>query len=108
MAGIPHLRPTETSHQLIVKGRPFLVLGGELQNSSMTSSAYMSSKWQELVDMNVNTVLGCVTWEDIEPEEGRFDFTEFDRCVYDARRHGLHIVILWFGSFKNGWCFFAF
>ncbi|RFU24064.1 hypothetical protein B7463_g12274, partial [Scytalidium lignicola] len=99
---IPHLEKVEKSKQLIVNGKPFLMLGAELQNSSMTSAAYMDTVWQKLVDTHINTVLGCVTWEDIEPEEGKFDFSELDKIVEGARAHGLHLVLLWFGSFKNG------
>jgi beta-galactosidase GanA len=99
---IPRLEKTANSQQLIVNGKPFLILGAELQNSSMTSAAYMDTVWQKLVDTNINTVLGCVTWEDIEPTEGHFDFTELDQVILGARKHGLHLVLLWFGSFKNG------
>ncbi|KXJ97644.1 glycoside hydrolase superfamily [Microdochium bolleyi] len=99
---IPHLVTTDAGKQLIVKGSPFLILGGELQNSSLTDPEYMNTVWQKLVDTNVNTVLGCVTWEQIEPEEGKFCFEVLDQVVQDARRHGLHLVLLWFGSFKNG------
>lgn len=62
----------------------------------------MGTIWKKLVDAHINTVLGCVTWEDIEPVEGKFDFTELDKVVDGARAHGLHLVLLWFGSFKNG------
>ncbi|KAN0095976.1 glycoside hydrolase family 35 protein [Hyaloscypha variabilis] len=99
---IPHLEKTANSQQLIVNGKPFLILGAELQNSSMTSAAYMDTVWQKLVDTNINTVLGCVTWEDIEATEGHFDFSELDKVILGARKHGLHLVLLWFGSFKNG------
>jgi GH35 family endo-1,4-beta-xylanase len=99
---IPHLANIDKSQQLIVNGIPFLMLGAELQNSSMTSADYMDKVWQKLVDTNINTVLGCVTWEDIEPVEEKFDFSELDRVVEGARRHDLHLVLLWFGSFKNG------
>ncbi|KAJ5492579.1 hypothetical protein N7539_001325 [Penicillium diatomitis] len=99
--GVPHLRRVGTTQQLVVKGRPFLALAAELQNSSMTSAEYMESVWPELVATNINTVLGCVTWEDIEPVEDKFDFTELDRIVLRARDFGLHLVLLWFGSFKN-------
>ncbi|CZR65072.1 probable beta-galactosidase [Phialocephala subalpina] len=99
---IPHLPKTETSQQLIVDGKPFLMLGGELQNSSMTSAAFMETVWAWLVDTNVNTVLGCVTWEQIEAVEGTFCFDELDKVIQGARRHGLRLVLLWFGSFKNG------
>ena len=62
----------------------------------------MKNVWPVLKDSNVNTVLANVTWEDIEPEEGTFDFTRLDQGILDARRHGLHLVLLWFGAFKNG------
>ncbi|KAH6717983.1 glycoside hydrolase superfamily [Leptodontidium sp. 2 PMI_412] len=99
---IPHLEKIEKSQQLIVNGKPFLMLGAELQNSSMTSAAYMNTVWKKLVGMNINTVLGCVTWEDIEPVEGKFDFSELDGVIEGARANNLHLVLLWFGSFKNG------
>ncbi|KAJ5684268.1 uncharacterized protein N7477_000613 [Penicillium maclennaniae] len=99
---IPHLRKVADTQQLVVNGKPFLSLAAELQNSSMTSAEYMEPIWQKLVDTNINTVLGCVTWENIEPVEDQFDFTELEKVILDARRHGLHLVLLWFGSFKNG------
>lgn len=68
----------------------------------MTSAEFMDPAWQKFVDTNVNTVLGCVTWEDIEPVEDQFHFAELDKVILDARKHGLHLVLLWFGSFKNG------
>ncbi|KAJ5326844.1 hypothetical protein MYU51_001575 [Penicillium brevicompactum] len=99
---IPHLRKTDTGQQLVVNGQPFLSLAAELQNSSLTSAEYMDTAWQKLVDTNINTVLGCVTWEDIEPVEDQFNFSELDKVILGARKHGLHLVLLWFGSFKNG------
>lgn len=99
---IPFIKKTTAAPQLIVDGRPFLMLGGELQNSSMTSARYMESVWQNLNDTGLNTVLGCVTWEDIEPREGEFDFSELEAVILGAKAHGLRLVLLWFGSFKNG------
>jgi Domain of unknown function (DUF5597)/Beta-galactosidase len=98
---IPHLRKTRTSYQLIVKDKPFLMLAGELHNSSLSDPTYMSGVWPNMKAMNVNTLLGAVTWEMIEPEEGRFDFLALDQVILDARSHGMHLVLLWFGSFKN-------
>lgn len=99
---IPHLVETEWSKQLVVKGKPLLMRAGELQNSSLTCPHYMNTVWQNMVDMNLNTLLGCATWEMIEPEEGKFDFSILDEVILGARKHGLHLVLLWFGSFKNG------
>ncbi|RSL91450.1 hypothetical protein CDV31_015467 [Fusarium ambrosium] len=99
---IPYLRATPDSAQLIVKGQPFLMLPLELHNSSLSSEEYMETVWDNLKDYNFNTVLGSVTWEMIEPEEGKFNFEELDTAILAARRRGLHLVVLWFGSYKNG------
>lgn len=99
---LPHLVDTGHSKQLVVDGKPFLMLPGELQNSSFSSSEYMDTVWQDIVDANFNTVLGAVAWEDIEPSEGQFYFDELDKVIAGARRHNLRVIILWFGSFKNG------
>ena len=101
-ANIPHLRSIDGSKQLIVGGEPFLVLGAELQNSSLTSASFMQSVWPKLTAANINTALGCATWEQIEPEEGKFDFVELDQALHDACVHGVKLILLWFGSFKNG------
>lgn len=77
------------------------MLAGELHNSSLSSAKYMSTVYPALAHMNLNTVLGAVTWETIEPTEGSFTFAELDACILGARAHGLHLVLLWFGSFKN-------
>ncbi|KAM5356880.1 hypothetical protein ACJ41O_003526 [Fusarium nematophilum] len=99
---LPCLKKVGGRWQLQVDGKPWLILGGELQNSSMSSALYMQTVWDNLRKMGINTVLGPVAWEDIEPEEGRFDFTELDAVLRDARSHGLRLILLWFGSFKNG------
>lgn len=99
---IPHLNETSLSRQLHVNGQPFLMRAAELQNSSLSSAEYMMTVWQKLVDTHINTVLGSVTWEMIEPREGEFDFVELDQIILDARKFGLKLVLLWFGSFKNG------
>ena len=99
---LPHLTSTEYSKHLIVNGKPFLMRAAELQNSAMTSGEFMDGVWQNMVDTNINTILGCVTWEMVERTEGVFDFTELDRAISGARKHGIHLVLLWFGSFKNG------
>ncbi|KAK9454618.1 beta-galactosidase [Dipodascopsis uninucleata] len=95
------------NRQLYVNDAPFLIRGGELQNSSMSSAEYMRTRWEKLKSFNLNTVLGPVTWDQVEPEEGHFDFSELTQCIYDARSHGLKLVLLWFGAFKNGMSSYA-
>lgn len=77
------------------------MLAGELHNSSLSSAKYMSTVYPTMEDLNLNTLLGSVSWEMIEPVEGKFDFTELDACIVGARQHQMHLVLLWFGSFKN-------
>ncbi|KAJ6437397.1 glycosyl hydrolases family [Purpureocillium lavendulum] len=43
-----------------------------------------------------------ITWENIEPAEGEFHFEQLDKVIEGARKHNLHLILLWFGSFKNG------
>lgn len=99
---IPHLRKQGSATQLIVDARPFLVIGGELHNSSSSNIEYMKPIWKRMVDLNFNTVLAPVSWELIEPEEGRFDFVVVDGLIQEARRHNLRLIFLWFASWKNG------
>ena len=77
------------------------MLSAELHNSSLCSPAYMSTVYPEMRNMHLNTLLGAVTWEMIEPEEGKFNFDELDKVILGAREHDMHLVLLWFGSFKN-------
>jgi beta-galactosidase GanA len=89
-------------HELIIDDTPFLLRAAELNNSSFSSSEYMEGVWPKLLGDNINTVLGSVGWEQIEPEEGVFEFEEVDKVLEGARRNGLKVVILWFGAYKNG------
>ena len=98
----PHLEKRGNVTQLIVKDKPWLALAGELGNSTSSSRAYLAPYWQQLKDAGVNTVLAVVSWEQTEPEEGKFDFTVVDNLLADARAHDMKLMILWFGSWKNG------
>lgn len=98
----PYIKSNDSNHQLIVKGKPFSILGAELQNSSASCPEYMSTVWPKLKSFNINTVLANVSWENIEPQEGHFDFSILDNLIAGAREHDLHLILLWFGAFKNG------
>ena len=100
-AGLPRLARHGTAIQLMVRGRPFLILGGELGNSTASDPKALAGVWPKLRAMRLNTVLAPVYWEFLEPAEGRFDFTIADRVIAGARGAGLHVVFLWFGSWKN-------
>lgn len=104
---IPHLEKRGNATQLIVDGKPFLVLGGELHNSSSSNSTYLNALWQPIKKMNLNTVLAAVSWELTEPKEGVFDFSLVDAMLKGARENQLKLILLWFGSWKNGLSHYA-
>jgi beta-galactosidase GanA len=103
----PHLRKQGSATQLIVDDQPFLLLGGELHNSSASSLAYLNTLWPTLKAAELNTVLAPVEWDQIEPVEGRFDFTVLDGLLKQARAHNTRLVLLWFGAWKNSMSTYA-
>jgi beta-galactosidase GanA len=84
-----------------VDGRPFLILGGELGNSSAGTTAEAVRVLPRLARAHINTVLMPVAWDRLEPSEGKFDFSILDHWIEQARAQHLHLVLLWFGSWKN-------
>jgi beta-galactosidase GanA len=100
-AGPPRLVKLNGTQHLLVHDRQFLILGGELGNSSASSAEYLKPHWPRLKAMHLNTVLAPVYWELIERVEGKFDWSSVDALLRDARAHDLKLVILWFGAWKN-------
>ncbi|KAK1985949.1 glycoside hydrolase superfamily, partial [Colletotrichum cereale] len=100
----PFIYKTGSSSHLVVDGKPFLILGGEITPSPTTSAVYMASNniWQKVKATGANTVFIAVTWEVWEPVEGQFDQAWFDQILGQAREAGLRVVIQWFGSLKGG------
>lgn len=96
----PRLVTRDGRHALLVDGKPFLILGAQAHNSSNYPAA-LKPVWDAARDARANTVLMPVAWEQIEPEEGRFDFSFVDTLVREARQQGKHLVLLWFGTWKN-------
>ena len=98
---LPHFQRNGEATQLMVDGAPWLALAGELHNSSPSSPAYMAPIWDKLARNHVRTVIGAASWELVEPEEGRFDFTTVDDQIRQAHAHGIRLVLIWFGAYKN-------
>lgn len=101
LADPPRLEKKGDATQLIVNGEPHLLIAGELSNSAASSAIYMAPHWARLKAMHLNTVLAPVSWELIEPQEGRFDWSSVDAMLKAARANDLKLVILWFGAWKN-------
>ena len=97
----PHFETKEGRHALFVDGAPYLILGAQINNSSSWADT-LPQVWPALTDLHANTVEAPVYWERLEPKEGQFEFADVDLLVKGAREHGLRLVLLWFGTWKNG------
>jgi beta-galactosidase GanA len=104
---LPHFRAQNGTQQFVVRGKPFLILGGELGNSSAGTAAQADFILPDMARMHLNTVLMPVAWEQTEPSEGHFDFGVLDHWIDVAREQNLHLVVLWFGSWKNAFSEYA-
>lgn len=98
---LPTIQRSPDQQRLVVDGKPYLILGGELGNSSSGTAAQADTVLPRLAKLHVNTALIPVTWQQIEPTEGKFNFDVLDHWIDVARQQHLHLVLLWFGSWKN-------
>lgn len=98
---IPHLFKSGNVTQLYVDQKPFLAIGGELGNSNASDLSILDAALARCRRMHLNTIMLPVYWDLIEPEEGKLDFSLVRGAIDLARRHGLRLVYLWFGTWKN-------
>jgi hypothetical protein len=98
---IPHFVRENGRYALMVDDAPFLVLGAQVNNSSGWPTV-LPKVWPALEFLHANTVEIPVYWEQFEPEEGVFDPSSVDALLSQARVHGMRLVLLWFGTWKNG------
>ena len=99
---LPEIRQYNGADTLFVRNEPYIILAGEIHNSSASSLEFMEKNvWPNLEDLNMNTVLLPIYWEQIEMVEGVFDYSLLDGIIHQARRYQKHLVLLWFGLWKN-------
>ena len=99
-APIPRLVQKDGRYALMVDGKPFTVLGVQAHNSSNYPAA-LPKVWEAVRDAHANTLEIPVAWEQVEPAEGKFDFSWVDTLLAQARRNKVRLVLLWFGTWKN-------
>lgn len=97
----PHLKKQGTATQLIVDGKPMLILGGELGNSTSSDLKYLSGVWPTIKAAGLNTVIGTLEWDMIEPREGEYDFSSIDGMIKQAEANNVKLIVLWLAAWKN-------
>ena len=97
----PRLVREDGRFQLLVDGKPFLMLGAQVHNSSAWPK-HLDTVWPQLEQLGANTLEAPIYWQDVEPREGVFDFGRMDALLEGARAHGKRLALLWFGTWKNG------
>jgi len=98
---IPSIVQQNGRYALMVDGAPFLVLGAQANNSS-DWPATLQKVWPAIEYLHANTLEIPIYWEQFEPRQGQFDFAQIDSVLAQARAHRVHLVLLWFGTWKNG------
>jgi beta-galactosidase GanA len=97
---LPRIVGRDGRYALMVDGAPYLMLGAQMNNSSAWPSA-LPKVWPVIDALDANTLEVPIAWEQIEPHEGQFDFSFLDQLLPQARAHHVHLVLLWFGTWKN-------
>jgi hypothetical protein len=98
---LPHVINENGHHALIVDGAPYLILGAQCHNSSAWPGL-LPKVWPAIDALHANTLEIPVYWEQFEPESGKFDTSIVDLIVTEAREHHVRLILLWFGTWKNG------
>jgi len=99
---IPHLDKRDGMTKLIVDGRPFICVAGEVRNTSSSDYETMKQTIARLAAANLNTILTVVSWDLVEPVEGQYDFSMIDYQIEAARANNVRLIFLWMASWKNG------
>ena len=98
---VPRLVENDGRYALLVDGAPFLMLGAQSNNSS-DWLATLPKVWSAIEYLRTNTLETPIYWEQFEPKSGQFDYSQVDMILAQAREHHVHLVLLWFGTWKNG------
>src|ERR1035438_1799386 len=98
---VPRVVENDGRYALFVDGAPYLILGSQSNNSSDWPTT-LPKVWSAIEYLHANTLETPIYWEQFEPRPGQFDYSEIDTVLAQARAHHVRLVLLWFGTWKNG------
>ena len=78
---MPRIEKRDGRFSMVVDGKPYLMLGAQINNSSSWPGA-LQDVWPALKDLHANTVEAPVYWEQMEAEKGKFDFANVDLLIH--------------------------
>jgi hypothetical protein len=93
---------TVVKRVFMVDGKPFFPIGGQSCNSSGYNDKESETAFKIIKLIHGNTLEIPVYWDQVEPFEGKFDFTAIDALIASARRNEVRLILLWFATWKNG------
>jgi len=96
---------TKINRVFKVNGKPFYPLGRHriyMGGYSVRDEAEIEANLKSTKLTNGNTVCLAIFWDQLEPEEGKFDFSSIDTMIRLARQYELKLIFLWFATWKNG------
>ena len=84
-----------------VSGKPFMPVGLQAHNSS-TGTGLIKKALRAMAAFGGNCLEAPVYWYCVEPEMDRYDMDLVKGIIDETRTAGLHLILLWFGTSKNG------
>jgi hypothetical protein len=99
---MPQMRELNGRRVLFVDDKPFLILGLQWDCDTPFSPEISDPLYAQAAKLGCNTAVLPLYWREVEPVEGEYDLSKLERRIEFARREGLRIVLVWFGTYKNG------
>ena len=98
---LPKIVNQDGHSAFMLDGQPYFILGAQIHNSS-SWQASLPKVWALAEGLHANTVEAPIYWEQMEQQPGQYDYSTVDMLIQQAREHHMRLVLLWFGTWKNG------
>jgi Domain of unknown function (DUF5597)/Beta-galactosidase len=107
MPTLPLIARHSTGFSFEIDGKETILLGGQIHNSSSSCKESIDSSFAKVASLNYDFVISPISWKQFEPSEGKFDHSLLEYQIRSAQKHGLRLVLIWFGAFKNAKSMYA-